>query len=126
MAKGLDFDWCLGADRGLVQPDLVIYFDISAEKLAQRSGFGEERFEKIEFQQKVEEAYNRFRDGGISHQEFLEEGYAPEKPNRWVNLKLGEESIEEVQETIKNIVLKYESAFKDRAEIDEINAGLFK
>ena len=30
-AKGLDFDWCLGADRGLVQPDLVLYFDISAE-----------------------------------------------------------------------------------------------
>jgi len=48
-AKGLDFDWCLGADRGLIRPDLVFYIDIGAQKLAQRSGFGEERFEKVEF-----------------------------------------------------------------------------
>ena len=31
VAKGLDFQWCLGADRGLVLPDLVLYFDASAE-----------------------------------------------------------------------------------------------
>ena len=26
VAKGLSVEWCCGADRGLVQPDLVIYF----------------------------------------------------------------------------------------------------
>jgi len=31
VAKGLDFDWCLGVDRGLVQPDLVLYLDFSAD-----------------------------------------------------------------------------------------------
>ena len=31
VAKGLDFEWCLGADRGLILPDLVIYFDASAQ-----------------------------------------------------------------------------------------------
>ena len=31
VAKGLDFQWCLGADRGLVLPDLVLYFDASAD-----------------------------------------------------------------------------------------------
>ena len=51
VAKGLSFDWCLGADTGLVQPDLVLYFDASADQLSQRSGFGEERFERLEFQQ---------------------------------------------------------------------------
>ena len=48
-AKGLDFGWCLAADRGLIKPDLVLYFDISAEKIAERSGFGDERFEKVDF-----------------------------------------------------------------------------
>ena len=57
MAKGLSYEWCVGADRGLVQPDLVLYFDVSAEKLAQRGGYGDERFERLEFQQKVEQAY---------------------------------------------------------------------
>ena len=26
LAKGLNFEWCCGADRGLIMPDLVIYF----------------------------------------------------------------------------------------------------
>ena len=25
VAKGMDFEWCLAADKGLHQPDLVIY-----------------------------------------------------------------------------------------------------
>ena len=48
-AKGLPFDWCLGADRGLLRPDLVFFIDISSEAISGRSGFGEEIFEKIEF-----------------------------------------------------------------------------
>ena len=27
-AKGLDFQWCLNADRGMVKPDLVLYMDV--------------------------------------------------------------------------------------------------
>ena len=50
VAKGLRADWCYGADRGLVQPDLVIYFDISADLLSKRDGYGDEKFEKLEFQ----------------------------------------------------------------------------
>jgi dTMP kinase len=34
VAKGLDFDWCCSAERGLVLPDLVVYFDTSADKIA--------------------------------------------------------------------------------------------
>lgn len=63
VAKGLNFDWCLGADRGLLQPDLVFYIDMSAVDLAKRSGYGDERFEKIEFQSKVEQAYQKFKNG---------------------------------------------------------------
>ena len=66
VAKGLDFDWCCSSERGLVLPDLVVYFDTSADKIAQRSGFGDEKFEKIEFQRKVEQAYELFKEKGIS------------------------------------------------------------
>ena len=34
VAKGLNFDWCLGADRGLLRPDLVFYINLSAKTLA--------------------------------------------------------------------------------------------
>ena len=70
-AKGLDFDWCLGADRGLLQPDLVIYFDISAKDIANRAGFGDERFEKIEFQEKVGDQFRKFAAKGTAEADFL-------------------------------------------------------
>ena len=49
LAKDLDFEWCLGADRGLVMPDLVIYFNASADQLSKRDGYGEEKFESLDF-----------------------------------------------------------------------------
>ena len=52
-SKGLDFEWCLNADRGLIKPDLVIYINVSMETIKARSGFGDERYEKVEFQQRV-------------------------------------------------------------------------
>ena len=52
-AKGIDFEWCLNADRGLIQPDLTFYFDVSMDTIKARSGFGEERYEKVDFQDKV-------------------------------------------------------------------------
>lgn len=44
VAKGMDIAWCSAADRGLVQPDLVIYLRADAEVLSKRANFGEERF----------------------------------------------------------------------------------
>ncbi|WOL04151.1 thymidylate kinase isoform X3 [Canna indica] len=61
-AKGLDFQWCKAPEVGLIAPDLVIYFDISPEKAAERGGYGTERYEKLEFQKKVAEHYSTLRD----------------------------------------------------------------
>jgi dTMP kinase len=52
-AKGLDFEWCRNPDRGLPQPDLVLYMNVSASVARLRGGYGEERYEKEEFQAKV-------------------------------------------------------------------------
>ena len=46
-AKGLDIEWCKQADKGLMEPDLVFYLRSEPELLAKRSGYGEERFERL-------------------------------------------------------------------------------
>jgi dTMP kinase len=44
-AKGIDMDWCKAPDRGLPQPDAVIFLDIDVETAAKRGNYGEERYE---------------------------------------------------------------------------------
>jgi dTMP kinase len=39
-AKGLNYDWCLKPDIGLLEPDLVIFLKGDPEKLSSYSGFG--------------------------------------------------------------------------------------
>ena len=52
-AKGLDLDWCAAPDAGLPAPDLVLYLEVPVEVAEQRGEYGEERYEKREFQAKV-------------------------------------------------------------------------
>ncbi len=56
-AKGLNFERCMFTDRGLPSPDLVVYLDIAPEVAQTRGNYGEERYEKLEFQQKVADAF---------------------------------------------------------------------
>merc|ERR1719251_247466 len=39
---GLSLEWCKGPDKGLPQPDLVCFLDVSADEAAKRGGFGDE------------------------------------------------------------------------------------
>ncbi|KAF8980616.1 hypothetical protein BGZ46_003967 [Entomortierella lignicola] len=56
-AKGLDLDWCKNPDRGLVRPDLTFFLDLPTSEAERRGGFGEERYEKRELQQKVRDVF---------------------------------------------------------------------
>ena len=56
-AKGMDVEWCKSCDKGLPAPDVIIYLDMPVEDAAKRGQFGEERYEKIEFQLKVREKF---------------------------------------------------------------------
>jgi len=58
-AKGLDLEWCRAPDKGLPEPDLVLYMNVSAEVARQRGGYGEERYEREEFQAKVGQQFIR-------------------------------------------------------------------
>ncbi|XP_065879021.1 thymidylate kinase [Euphorbia lathyris] len=61
-AKGLDFEWCKAPEAGLLAPDVVVYLDLPPEKAAERGGYGDERYEKLEFQKKVAECYQALHD----------------------------------------------------------------
>jgi dTMP kinase len=63
-AKGMDFDWCKSPDVGLPLPDLVIYLDLDPKEAVSRGSYGEERYERLEFQQRVYEMYGRLADDG--------------------------------------------------------------
>eukprot|EP01133_Synstelium_polycarpum_P015921 gene15921-18926_t len=56
-AKGLDFDWCFKCETGLPAPDLVIYLQMSTEDATKRGDYGNERYEKLDFQTKIKDIY---------------------------------------------------------------------
>ncbi|GJQ11583.1 hypothetical protein GpartN1_g3374.t1 [Galdieria partita] len=60
-SKGYDLDWCLGPDKGLIAPDLVVYLSASSTVLESRSGYGEERYENKAFQSRVSETFEKLK-----------------------------------------------------------------
>jgi len=57
IAQGLDPEWAKMPDRGLPKPDLIIYLNANLDLLAQRGGYGLERYENRQLQERVAEAY---------------------------------------------------------------------
>ncbi|XP_075222735.1 thymidylate kinase [Lycorma delicatula] len=60
--KGVDFDWCKQIETGLPKPDLVFLFKVGTDEISQRSGWGNERYEDVEFQRLVAENFQRLID----------------------------------------------------------------
>lgn len=61
----VDFKWCCDPENGLPKPDLVMFLKLSLEEMARRSGFGVERYENVEFQNKVDENYDKFQSNNF-------------------------------------------------------------
>lgn len=57
--KGLPYDWCKSSDIRLIRPDVVIYLQAPLGVLIQRGDYGLERYEKVEFQTKVKEQFDK-------------------------------------------------------------------
>jgi len=60
---GMDAPWCAAPDAGLPQPDKVLFLTIPAKRAQARGGFGEERYERSEFQERVLAAFGVIRAG---------------------------------------------------------------
>uniref|UniRef100_A0A2A4JCZ2 Thymidylate kinase n=1 Tax=Heliothis virescens TaxID=7102 RepID=A0A2A4JCZ2_HELVI len=61
-AKGLNFNWCKASDSGLPKPDKVFFFTMPFDSIEQRNGFGNERYEILNFQKKVWETYQKLQE----------------------------------------------------------------
>ena len=59
---GLDLDWCKAPERGLLLPDAVLYLDMPIEAAKTRGGFGEERYETTELQERVRDNFRKLRE----------------------------------------------------------------
>lgn len=94
-AKGLDYEWCWAAEKGLPAPDVVIYLDLPAEEAKQRSGYGQERYEMSEFQTKVQMAYAKF--SSLSSWKILRADQSKEDLHREI-VKLVTETAERVKD----------------------------
>jgi len=59
LANGLDLDWCININKGLIKPDIVIFIDTlpTQDKFKK-----DEIFENIEFQIKVYKYFIKLRD----------------------------------------------------------------
>lgn len=55
----LSYEWCRAPDVTLPAPDLTLFLDILPEKAKERGGYGEERYEKEEVQERVREIFDR-------------------------------------------------------------------
>lgn len=80
----LSLKWATQSDEGLPRPDVCIFLDISAEDAGKRGGFGEEKYEKQEMQDRVRQMFAELRagpdgedfqttDGGRTHDEVAHE-----------------------------------------------------
>ncbi|KAJ3221433.1 Thymidylate kinase [Chytriomyces hyalinus] len=56
-AAGLDVEWCMAVDAGIIRPDVVFFLDIPTDVAASRGEFGQERYERQDFQEKVRSAF---------------------------------------------------------------------
>jgi len=53
----LTFSWALQPEIGLPRPDLVVFLDLEMEEARKRGGFGDEKYEKRELQERVRSFY---------------------------------------------------------------------
>lgn len=56
-AKGLDLSWCISPDVGMPLPDITLFLDLDETTATKRAAYGEERYEKKEFQRLVRQAF---------------------------------------------------------------------
>lgn len=86
----LSLTWCRRPEVGLPRPDVCIFLNVSAETAAKRGGFGTERYEKQEMQDRVRELFAEMR----THKDEASD----------IVVIDGGSSVEEVEQKIQRIV----------------------
>ena len=58
----MSLDWCKQPDVTLPRPDKVFFLEVSVENVAARGDFGQERYEKKEFQKQVLNIFKKLHE----------------------------------------------------------------
>ena len=76
-AKGLDYNWCKIVDEKLPKADYTFFIDVDPKVTSERSTFGPEAHDKIEFQTEVYRIYKeKLKEEGVIS---IESGKTPEE-----------------------------------------------
>lgn len=86
----MNLHWCQQPENGLPKPDLVFLLTLTQEEMLLRPGFGNERYENIEFQKNVADLFEKFCD----------------ENDNWKQINAGS-SINEVHEELLKISLEH-------------------
>ncbi|KAE9364656.1 hypothetical protein N431DRAFT_354613 [Stipitochalara longipes BDJ] len=93
----LSLDWARAPDVGLPRPDVVVFLDLKPEEAEKRGGYGDEKYEKKEMQQRVRELFlGLLKTGG--HEADMKVVNAGELVE-----VVGDRILEKVDETLKKI-----------------------
>jgi hypothetical protein len=57
--QGVDAEWCMHPDKGLIRPDLVFQIKVDIDKLAERENYGSEVNDKDELQKTIRDNYKK-------------------------------------------------------------------
>lgn len=53
----MDLEWCRNPEKGLLRPDIVFFLDLDPNVAASRKDYGQERYERLDFQIKVRNVF---------------------------------------------------------------------
>lgn len=53
VALGADEKWAMSTDRGLLEPDLVLFLNVEPSQICTRNGFGHEIYDDLQLQKKI-------------------------------------------------------------------------
>lgn len=58
----MSLEWCQQPENGLPKPDIVILLTLGQKEMVLRPGFGNERYENVDFQKNVAKFYEQLCD----------------------------------------------------------------
>jgi dTMP kinase len=68
----LNIGWAKQCDEGLPRPDMVVFLDLELAEAERRGGYGEEKYEKREMQERVKELFAALRVAGGDEAEDMQ------------------------------------------------------
>lgn len=95
----LSLQWARKPDEGLPRPDICIFLDISPQEAAARGGFGGEKYEKKEMQDRVRTLFSQLRSSPDGAQFNIVDGGERLDQVSDMVLKIAQQTIRHVEST---------------------------